>query len=57
MPFENNGTLKKWQMRNTPPEIDKYDSHKEWCLTLQKWHTFLKIFKRKFLNLFDYSDS
>ena len=24
MPFENNGTLEKWHMTNTPPEIDKY---------------------------------
>ena len=23
MPFENNGTLQKWHMTNTPPEIDK----------------------------------
>ena len=22
MPFENNGTLQKWHMTNTPPEID-----------------------------------
>ena len=33
MPFENNGTLQKWHMANTPPEIDKYDTHKTWCLT------------------------
>ena len=33
MPFENNGTLQKWHMTNTPPEIDKYDTHKTWCLT------------------------
>ena len=28
MPFENNGTLQKWLMANTPPKIDKYDTHK-----------------------------
>ena len=33
MPFENNGTLKKQHMANTPPEIDKYDTQKNWCLT------------------------
>ena len=31
--FENNDTLQKWHMTNTPPEIDKYDTHKIWCLT------------------------
>ena len=33
MPFENNGTLQKWHMTNTPSEIDKYDTHKKRCLT------------------------
>ena len=33
MPFENNETLPKWQMTNTPPEIDKYVTHKKQCLT------------------------
>ena len=33
MPFENNGTLQKWHMKNTQPEIDKYDIHKKWYLT------------------------
>ena len=33
MPFENNGTLQKWHMLNTPPEIDKYEPRKKWCLT------------------------
>ena len=33
MPFENNGTLQKWYMTNTPPKIDKYDTHKKWCFT------------------------
>ena len=23
--FENNSTLQKWHMTNTPPKIDKYD--------------------------------
>ena len=32
MPFENNGTLRKWHKTNTTPEIDKYDTHKKWCL-------------------------
>ena len=27
MPFENNGTLQKWHMTNTPPEINEYDTH------------------------------
>ena len=27
MLFENNGTLLKRQMKNTPSEIDKYDTH------------------------------
>ena len=60
--FENNGTLQKWHMTNTPPEIDKYDTHKKWCLT--KMAHFAKkcpkvicqglsrvIFKKEFLNL------
>ena len=29
MLFENNGTLKKWLMTNTPPKVDKYDTHKK----------------------------
>ena len=33
MAFENNGILKKWHMTNTPPKIDKYNTHKNWCLT------------------------
>ena len=33
MPFENNGgTLQQWHMTNTPPEINKYDTHKKQCL-------------------------
>ena len=28
MPFENNGTLQKWHMTNTPPKINKYDTQK-----------------------------
>ena len=28
MRFENDGTLQKWHMANTPPEIEKYDNHK-----------------------------
>ena len=24
--FENNSTLQKWHMKNTPPKIDKYDT-------------------------------
>ena len=27
MPFENNGTIPKWHMINSPPETDKL-----WCL-------------------------
>ena len=33
MSFENNGTLQKCHMTNTPLEIDKYDTHKKWCIT------------------------
>ena len=33
MLFENNDTLQKWRMTKTPPEIDKYDTHKKWSLT------------------------
>ena len=33
MLFENNDTLQKWHMANTPPKVDKYDTHKKWCLT------------------------
>ena len=33
MPFENNDTLQKWHMTNTPPTTDKYDTSKKWCLT------------------------
>ena len=33
MPFENNGTLQNWHMTNTPSKIDKYNTHKKWCLT------------------------
>ena len=29
MQFENNGTLQKWHMKNAPPKIDKYDTHKK----------------------------
>ena len=33
MPYENNGTLKKWHMANTPTKIDKYDTHRKCCVT------------------------
>ena len=33
MPFGKNGTLQKWHIAKTLPEIDKYDNHKKWCLT------------------------
>ena len=46
MPFENNGTLQKWHMTNTPPEIDKYDTNKTWCLT-----KMAQLAKKKCLNL------
>ena len=32
MLFENNGTLQKWHMTNTQPEVQKYDTHKILCL-------------------------
>ena len=41
MPFENNGTLQKWLITNTPPDIDKYSIYKKWRLTLQK--TFCEV--------------
>ena len=41
MPFENNGTLQKWHMTNTPPKINKYDTRKNGAL--QKWHTLQKM--------------
>ena len=31
--FENNGTLQKWHVTKTTPEIEKYDTHKKICLT------------------------
>ena len=40
MPYENNGTLRKWHMTNVPPKVDKYDTHKNGAL--QKWHTLPK---------------
>ena len=30
--IENNGTIQKWHMTNTPLKIDKYDNHKKWSL-------------------------
>ena len=33
MPLENNGTLQKWHMTNTPSKVDKYDTHIKWSLT------------------------
>ena len=33
MSFENNGTLQKWHMTDTPPKLDKYDTHNKWFLT------------------------
>ena len=32
MPFENNATLQRWHVTKTPPEIDKYDTHKNGAL-------------------------
>ena len=26
-------SYKNWHMTNVPPETDKYDTHKIWCLT------------------------
>ena len=39
--YENNGTLPKWHMRNTSPEINNYDTQTKWAFknglhTLQK---------------------
>ena len=33
MPYENNCTLQKWHMTNSPPKIDQCDTHRKWCLT------------------------
>ena len=49
MLFENNGTLQKWHMRKTPPEIDKYGTHKNDAL--QKWHTVQKNAQRLFVKV------
>ena len=40
MSFEDNGALQKWYMTKTPPEIDKYDTHKNGVS--QKQHTLQK---------------
>ena len=51
MSFKNDGTLKKRHMTNTPPEIDKYGTHKKMATyqndptkngTVQKCHTLQK---------------
>ena len=33
MPFESKGTLQKFHMTNTPPEIYKYDNNNKYCCT------------------------
>ena len=33
MPYENNCTLQKWHMTNSPPKIDKSDTRRKWCFT------------------------
>ena len=38
--FENNGTLQKWHMTDTPHEIDKNDNNKDDAL--YKWHDLRK---------------
>ena len=40
MPFENNDTLQKWHMTNTPPEIDNMTPTKNGAL--KKWHILRK---------------
>ena len=40
IPFENNGTLQKWHMTNTPLKINKYNNQKNGAL--QKWHKLRK---------------
>ena len=68
MPFESKGTLQKFHMTNTPPEIYKYDNNNKYCCTkmahfVQCEKNFCQgqlrwvIFKRKFLNLLYHSDS
>ena len=46
MPFEINGTLQKWHMLNTPPEIYKYGTHKT------SSHTKMKSFAKNLQRLF-----
>ena len=46
-PFENNGTLQKWQVTKTTPEIDKHDTQKNDAL--QKWHTLHENAQNAFL--------
>ena len=48
MPVENTETLPKWHMTSTPPEIDKYGTHKNGAL--RKWHTFPENAQRLFAN-------
>ena len=69
MPFENNGTLQKWHMTKTPPEIEimtptKMVSYKNGtpCKKIPKGYPICQglswvIFKRKFLNSLYDSDS
>ena len=66
MLFENSGTILKRQRANTPPEIDKYGTYKNWNFTKMTHiaERFLKvtgisrvIFKSKLLNLLYDSDS
>ena len=62
MLFENNSTLQKWHITHFPPKIEKYDTHKKWCLTkmaqlVKKYPQVISqglsrvIFKTEFLNL------
>ena len=38
--FENDGSLQKWHVTNTPHEIDKNGNNKNGAL--QKWHNLRK---------------
>ena len=53
-PFENNGTLQKWDMTNTPPEIDKCDTHKK--ILSDKNDTPCKKLSRSYLSRTELSD-
>ena len=56
MSFENSGTLQKWQVTKTPPEIDKYETHKKWYFAkmthLAKKCPKVTLFANPFLKIY-----